>query len=104
MRDEISNTIPYCSNTEADPKTFDKAVKSHDTSFWKEDISDVMDSILPNKTWELVDLPPGYKPIDCKWIFKKKLKVDGTIDKFKARLFTKGFAKKMALIILIRTD
>ncbi|GKA82572.1 zinc finger, CCHC-type containing protein [Tanacetum coccineum] len=30
----------------------------------------------------------------CKWIFKKKKKVDGTIDKFKARLVIQGFRQK----------
>jgi len=42
----------------------------------------------------VVDLPPGSKPIGCKWIFKRKNKVDGTIDKFKARLIAKGFTQK----------
>ena len=42
----------------------------------------------------MVDLSPGSKPIGCKWIFKKKMKVDGTIDKFKARLVAKGFTQK----------
>ena len=30
----------------------------------------------------------------CKWIFKKKLKPDGTIDKYKARLVAKGYTQK----------
>ncbi|GJX80842.1 hypothetical protein Tco_0328991 [Tanacetum coccineum] len=34
---------------------------------------------------ELVDLPPGCKPLGYKWIFNKKMKADGTIDKYKAR-------------------
>nr|GEW19255.1 hypothetical protein [Tanacetum cinerariifolium] len=33
---------------------------------------------------ELVELPPGCKLLGYKWIFKKKMKVDGTIDKYKA--------------------
>ncbi|GKF85064.1 zinc finger, CCHC-type containing protein, partial [Tanacetum coccineum] len=40
------------------------------------------------------DLPPGCKPLGCKWIFKRKMKVDGTIDKFKARLVIQGFRQK----------
>nr|GEX01617.1 zinc finger, CCHC-type [Tanacetum cinerariifolium] len=32
------------------------------------------------------NLPLGCKPIGCKWIYKRKLKVDETIKKFKARL------------------
>ncbi|GKB65194.1 hypothetical protein Tco_0921380 [Tanacetum coccineum] len=54
--------------------------------FLKEAINDEMDSIMGNNTWVLADLPPGCKPFGCKWIFKRKLKVDGTIEKFKARL------------------
>jgi hypothetical protein len=36
----------------------------------------------------------GVNPVRCKWIFKKKLKLDGTIDKYKARLVAKGFTQK----------
>jgi hypothetical protein len=53
-----------------------------------------MDSILSNETWELVDRPYGCKPMGCKWVFKKKLRPDGTIDKYKARLVTKGYTQK----------
>ena len=42
-------------------------------------------------TWILVNLPSGSKPIGCKYIFKKKKKFDGSIDKYKARLLAKGF-------------
>ncbi|GJW28897.1 zinc finger, CCHC-type containing protein [Tanacetum coccineum] len=78
---------------EDDPKIFDKAMKSQAVAFWKEAINGEMDSIMGNNTWVLADLPPCCKPIGCKWIFKIKLKVDGTIEKFKARLvdLTKEF-------------
>ncbi|GJT61609.1 hypothetical protein Tco_1005142 [Tanacetum coccineum] len=42
--------------------------------------------IMENNTWVLSDLPPGSKPLGYRWIFKRKMKVDETIDKFKARL------------------
>ena len=45
----------------------------------------------------LVDLPPGNKAIGCKWVFKRKLKSDGSIDKYKARLVAKGFTQKKGL-------
>ncbi|KAL0426996.1 UNVERIFIED_CONTAM: hypothetical protein Slati_2874400 [Sesamum latifolium] len=50
-----------------------------------------MDFIVSNGTWKLVDLPPRCTTIGCKWIFKKKLKPDGFVDKFKARLVAKDF-------------
>ncbi|GJZ98830.1 zinc finger, CCHC-type containing protein [Tanacetum coccineum] len=55
------------------------------------EINDEMNSIMGNNTWMLADLPPACKPLGCKWIFKRKLKVDGTIEKFKARLVIQGF-------------
>ena len=55
---------------------------------------DEMDSPISNKTWKLVDLPLGCKTIGCKWVLRKKLKLDGIIDKFKARLVAKGYKQK----------
>ncbi|GKB02061.1 zinc finger, CCHC-type containing protein [Tanacetum coccineum] len=63
----------------------------------KEEINDEMDSIMGNNTWVLVDLPPSCKPLGCKWIFKRKLKVDGTIEKFMARLVIQGFKQKSGI-------
>ncbi|GKB44761.1 zinc finger, CCHC-type containing protein [Tanacetum coccineum] len=89
FRDEVSDQQSYCFNVKDDPKIFDEAMKSHDVAFWKETINDEMDSIMGNNTWVLADLPPG-----CKWIFKRKLNVDGTIEKFKARLVIQGIKQK----------
>jgi hypothetical protein len=53
-----------------------------------------MDSIMSNGTWEVVNRPYGCKPIGCKWVFKKKLRPDGTIEKYKAMLVIKGYNQK----------
>ncbi|KAK1627737.1 hypothetical protein QYE76_002052 [Lolium multiflorum] len=60
-----------------------------DADYWKEAVQSEMDSILANGTWELTERP-GCKPVGCKWVFKKKLRADGTIEKYKARLVPKG--------------
>jgi hypothetical protein len=44
-----------------------------------------MESILSNRIWELVDRLYGWRPVGCKWVFKKKARHDGTIDKYNAR-------------------
>jgi hypothetical protein len=36
----------------------------------------------------------GLKLVGCKWIFKKKLKPNGIVDKYKVRLVAKGFTQK----------
>ncbi|GJZ94614.1 zinc finger, CCHC-type containing protein [Tanacetum coccineum] len=94
---EVSDQHSFCFNVEDDPKTFDEAMKSQDVAFWKEAIFDEMDSIMGNNTWVLADLPPGCKPLGYKWIFKRKLKVYGTIEKFKARLVIQGFKQKSGI-------
>ena len=53
-----------------------------------------MDSILSNGTWEFVDRPHNCKPVGCKWVFKKKLRYDGTIDKYEVRLVAKAYIQR----------
>lgn len=74
-----------------DPQTFEKAMTSLDAPLQKEAVNNELDSIMSNHAWELVDFPLGTKPIRCKWILKKKIKADGSIDKYQARLVAKGF-------------
>ncbi|GJW60288.1 zinc finger, CCHC-type containing protein, partial [Tanacetum coccineum] len=56
-----------------------------------------MDSIMGNNTWVLADLPPCCKPLGCKWIFKRKLKVDGTTKNFKSRMVIRGFKQNSGI-------
>ena len=43
-----------------------------------------------NNTWSIQPLPPGKVPIGSKWVFKVKLRSDGSLEKYKARLVAKG--------------
>ena len=45
-----------------------------------------MISFKENKTSFLIDFPPSFKSIGCKWIFRKQLRIGGSIDEFKARI------------------
>ena len=49
-----------------------------------------------NQTWDLLDLSKGSKPIRCKWILKKKIKPDGSIERYKARLVV-WYTKKQGI-------
>ena len=42
----------------------------------------------------MTDLPSGAKTIALKWIFKTKLNENGEIEKYKARLVTKGYSQQ----------
>nr|GEX73419.1 zinc finger, CCHC-type [Tanacetum cinerariifolium] len=55
-----------------DPRTYNEAMQSRDSTFWKEAIDDEIGSIMKNSTWVLSDLPPGYKPLG----FRQKEGID----------------------------
>jgi hypothetical protein len=78
------------------PSTIEEAYSSSDADFCKEVIRSEMDSIMSNATWEVVQHPYGCKSIGSKWVFKKKFRPDGTIERYKARLVIKGYSQKEA--------
>lgn len=54
-------------------------------------------SIDKNQTWELVDFPFNKKSITVRWLYKLKLKPNGTIAKHKARLVARGSLQRPGL-------
>jgi hypothetical protein len=52
---------------------------------------------MRNSTWHLVPLQQGRNVIDCKWVFKVKHKVDGSLDRYKAHLVVKGFKQRLGI-------
>lgn len=56
-----------------------------------------LQALIDNKTWELTELPTNKKPIGCKWVYKVKLKADGTVERCKARLVAKGFKQEYGI-------
>ncbi|GJU69416.1 zinc finger, CCHC-type containing protein, partial [Tanacetum coccineum] len=94
LRYQVGSQYSYCYSIEEDPRTYDEAMQSRDAAFWKKAIDDDIGFIMENNIWVLSDLPSGCKPLGCKWIFKRKMKVNGTIDKFKARLVIQAFREE----------
>ncbi|CAL2226198.1 unnamed protein product [Prunus armeniaca] len=80
--------------TEADPFTFEEAMKSKK---WRDTMNVKIEAIELNKTWDLTILPAGVKTIGVKWIFKTKLNEIGEIDKCKARLVANGYAQQYGI-------
>ncbi|MCO5551967.1 hypothetical protein L7F22_005474 [Adiantum nelumboides] len=74
---------------DVEPTCFEDAIGNEN----RENAMDEMAALDVNQTWELVPLPKGKKAIGCKWVYKVKHKVDGTIERYKARLVTKGYAQ-----------
>ena len=59
---------------ELDPYTYE--YESHDP-IWKTAMKEEFSSLQKNNTWELVDLTPGRKLVQCKWVFKTNFAADG---------------------------
>ncbi|KAL0308958.1 UNVERIFIED_CONTAM: Retrovirus-related Pol polyprotein from transposon RE2 [Sesamum radiatum] len=53
-----------------------------------------MDSMSSNQVWTLVDRPKGVRPVRYKWVYKRKIGVDGEVTTFKARLVAKGYTQR----------
>lgn len=52
-----------------------------------------MDALEKNRTWEIVDKPKEKNLVGCKWVFTLKIKVDGSLERYKARLAAKGYTQ-----------
>ncbi|MCO5606135.1 hypothetical protein L7F22_060322 [Adiantum nelumboides] len=52
-----------------------------------------MDALYGNETWNLVPLPKGKKSIECRWVYKVKHDIDGSVSRYKAKLVAKGYAQ-----------
>ena len=52
-----------------------------------------MQALSKNETWDLIPHSPHKKAIGCRWIYKVKYNVDGSVNRYKARLIAKGYAQ-----------
>lgn len=57
---------------------------------WREAMKKEIEALEENETWTLTKLHEGMKAIDSKWVFKTKMRPDGSVERLKARLVAKG--------------
>lgn len=77
-----------------EPRSYLEASKN---SKWVEAMDKELKALSQNHTWDVVSLPPGKKPIGNKWVYKVKLKSDGTLERFKARSVAKGYNQRQVI-------
>lgn len=71
-----------------EPRNYREAMHSSEAFKWEEAMNEEISAHLGNRTWDIVDLPPGEKAIGSTWVFRIKHNPDGSIERFKARLST----------------
>ena len=75
---------------ESDPQTYEYV--AHDPRC-KISMKEEFGSLQKNNTWELVDLPPGRKLVQCTQVFKTKFSADGSHLKYKEILVANGYSQ-----------
>ncbi|GJZ49539.1 putative retrotransposon ty1-copia subclass protein [Tanacetum coccineum] len=76
-----------------EPTNYRAALSDPESDKWLEAMNAEMQSMKDNQVWNLVDLPPNCKTVRSKWLFKKRIDMDGNIRTYKARLIAKGFTQ-----------
>ncbi|KAA0026164.1 polyprotein [Cucumis melo var. makuwa] len=71
-----------------------RTTSPHVGNLMDEAMQEEIEVLHNNKTWELVTLPQGRKPIGNKWVYKIKRNNDDQVEQYHARLVVKGYAHK----------
>ena len=74
------------------PQTYEETLSGNDSRSWKEAMDREMNSLVKNKTWQLVEKPKDKKVLDLKWVYTNK-----SDNRKKARLVVRGFQQKEIL-------
>lgn len=64
---------------------------------WRNAMDEQMKALERNKTWEIVDLLKGKKLVGCRWVFIVKYKFDGSVERYKVRLVSKGYTQSYGI-------
>ena len=80
-----------------EPITYEKYLNSLDSNKWIIAMKLEMDSMYTNQVWTLVEPLEGTKPTGCKWIFKKKMGMEGNAISYKAKLVAKGYLQRKGI-------
>ena len=70
----------------AEPTSVTDAMMSDEKEYWLDLMKQEMNSICENNVYDLVELPEGKRALNSRWVFKRKIASDGSIERYKARL------------------
>ena len=70
------------------PQYFSQVVQD---PLWREAMDKEIQALEATKTWVLTPLPPGKRPIGCKWVYRVKVNPDGSVERYKARLAANSY-------------
>ena len=91
--EEECNLVESLTSNILEPNTIHDALNCEHSSQWKEALRSEYESLIKNKTWDLVPRPKNTNIVGNRWVFKEKRNSDGSIDRFKARFCAQGFTQ-----------
>ncbi|KAI0992649.1 hypothetical protein K3495_g15536, partial [Podosphaera aphanis] len=100
LTEEIVATAFHCNEISITseiniPSTYEQAVSDPEYGIlWQKAIDEELSSLVMNNTWREEIPPLGVNLVSTKWVFTVKYKLDGTFDRFKARLVARGFTQQ----------
>ena len=74
---------------ETEPSSFEEAVQQ---PILVDAMVEEYDSIVCNSVWDVVPRPENKSVVSSYWLYKVKQVVDGSVEKHKARFFSRGFS------------
>ena len=90
----LSTTASSTAMSDIEPVTYKSAMSQ---SVWLEAMKEELSALKSQGTWSLVSLPDHKNLVGCKWVFKIKRHVDGSVARHKARLVAQGFSQEPGL-------
>ena len=72
--------LTVASTEQQDRSSVAEARSAPDKVKWEKAMEREMKSLHSNEFWELVEPPPDWKVVGNKWIFKRKVDADGTVE------------------------
>jgi hypothetical protein len=68
---------------------------------WQEAMNSELKALIDNQTWSFVPLPPGKRPISCKWVIASNARLTGLLSAIKLAWSLGVSHKLLELIIMI---
>ena len=81
-------------------KTYTEEIMGPESEKWFGAMKSEIESMHDNQVWNLVDPIKGVRPVECKWIFKKKIDMDGNVTSIKRDWWRKGLNRFKVLIMM----
>ena len=81
----------YLAELYSEPTTVKESMNGNEADCWKDAIDSELQSLRQHTVRTVEKLPDGVKPLETRFVFKKKMIPDGTVGRYKARLVVKGF-------------